>query len=262
MLGETWRPLRRVTLHGLLRIDDTDDRDALLVPHAGVELGPLHGLSLVANVGRTFRDPSFDELYFVGPGIEGDPDLRPEDGLAWDAGLRYRLGTRLQLEVAYFDHRYDRLILFGPVDAYRIRARADRGAVTRGVESRARLRVGRLFLSATYTWLDHHFDDALAAPLPYRPTHRAYARAAWHVERAVLFTDVEARDALHSDRFGHRTVPGHALWGLGMAGPVAPGWRVGLEIRNLLDARAVDAVHAPRPGRTWLGWVSYQAYAP
>lgn len=257
-LGEVWRPLGWLTLSAAARITGTDERAAVWVPQAGVAVGPWGGLSLRANVGRIFRDPSFDELHFRGQGVEGNPDLDREDGVGADVGVRFRIPRRLILELAWFEQRYERLILWVPVNAYRVQPEDDFGATVRGLEAGAALRVGPLRVRGTYLRLDHAFDHTPNAPLPFRPDHALGVRAAVRLGDAVAHGGWRWRGAVHSDRHGHRTLPGYATWDLGLRGPVGAGVDVGLEVRNLTDAQGRDAVHQPLPGRTWLFIASFE----
>ena len=190
--------------------------------------------------------------------MRGNPDLRPEDGLAWDAGAEVRLGPRLALQAAFFGQRYERVILFVPVQAQLIEARDDFGARILGQEAALDARLGPARLSAAYTHLDARFDRAPEAPLPYRPAHRLHARLGAMVSRAEVFVAADARSETGADRFGYRKVPGHLLWDLGAHGPVGQDFDAGLTFRNVLDVRdARDAVQQPLPGRTWLFTLRY-----
>ncbi|MCB9534671.1 MAG: TonB-dependent receptor [Myxococcales bacterium] len=249
---EAWTPHAKVTLIGALRLDAAQGRDPLPVPAAGVVFRPHRKLTLRANVGRAFRDPSFDELYFVGPGVRGDPDLRPEDGWAVDGAIQLHPNRRLLIELAAFHQRYDRLILFVPINAFQVRATDDRGATLTGVEARVELRLNRLTAVAGYDHLRHAFAHAPHAPLPYRPRHAGFGALALHLRRATLHTTVRARGEVHSDVFGQRTLPAYTTWDVGAEGDLGHGFAAGLTARNVLDARALDAVQQPLPGRTLL----------
>ncbi len=257
-LGDVWRPFRRLALSAAGRISDTGERDAVWVPQVGVAVGPWGGLSARANVGRIFRDPSFDELHFRGQGVEGNPDLDREDGVGADVGLRFRVPRRLTLDLVWFEQRYERVILWVPVNAYRVQPEDDFGATVRGLEAAAATRLGPLRLRATYVRLDHAFDHAPHAPLPFRPKHALGAQASVRLGEAVAHGGWRWRGEVHSDRHGHRTLPGYATWDLGLRGPAGAGIDVGLEVRNLTDEQGRDAVHQPLPGRTWLFMASYE----
>lgn len=248
-LSETWRPLERLRLTGVLRLDGAEGRPVAWVPHAGFGLRVLEHLWLEGNVGRAFRDPSFDELFFEGPGVRGNPDLQAEDGWGWDAGLHYARRWGLA-EWVVFGQRYDRLILWVPEGAYRVRARDDFAADVLGTEARLGLWHGPLDASLAYTWL---FTEAEAppAPLPFRPKHRIYATVAAAVgDGARIYGRWDWRSAVTVDRFGARSLPAYGLWDLGVDGTLGAGLALGLEVRNLLNTQGLDAVQQPRPGRT------------
>ncbi len=248
----------RVHLAAALRLDDHDGRAPIFVPQGGLTVAPFAPLLLRANVGRVFRDPNFDELYFRGPGLRGNPDLGPEDGLAWDAGAELRAGRALTLQAAVFGQRYDRVILFVPVQAYLIEARDDFGADILGQEAAANVRLGPGRLTLAYTHLDARFDTAPRTPLPNRPAHRLFGRLEGRVERAVVWLSGDLRSEVRADRFGYRRIDGRTLWDLGVTGPLGPDFEIGLTFRNLLDTTdAQDAVQQPLPGRTWLFSLRY-----
>ncbi len=55
-----------------------------------------------ANVGRSFRIPTYTDLYYADPANLGNPDLEPEAALSYEAGFKYyRKGWYAQ--VSYFD---------------------------------------------------------------------------------------------------------------------------------------------------------------
>ncbi|MFZ4428588.1 MAG: TonB-dependent receptor [Saprospiraceae bacterium] len=61
------------------------------------------------NAGYTFRVPTFTDLYYQDPGNIGNPDLRPESALAFEAGLKY-LRPGLLASAAFFNRRSEDLI--------------------------------------------------------------------------------------------------------------------------------------------------------
>jgi hemoglobin/transferrin/lactoferrin receptor protein len=81
--------------------------------NGGVVLRPNQQLSLTARVGRSFRHPNLEELFFFGPatigGIVPNITVRPETGVNVDIGLKLRT-TRLAGEVTYFNNRFRNFI--------------------------------------------------------------------------------------------------------------------------------------------------------
>ncbi len=58
------------------------------------------------SMGNVFRVPTFTELYYASPANLGNPELDPEHGWTWDAGVGWRRGAAAA-RVAYFE-RYER----------------------------------------------------------------------------------------------------------------------------------------------------------
>lgn len=75
------------------------------VGYAGVTVRPALGLSLIANLDRSFRAPNLDDLTSrqqTGPGFQFEnPDLRPETALSAEAGVRLA-GESAELEAWVF----------------------------------------------------------------------------------------------------------------------------------------------------------------
>jgi len=73
-------------------------------------------LSLHGNIGKSFRAPSMNDLWYKDPFFAGNPNLRPERGREIEGGMIYefsRLG-HWQLELTAFDSKIDDLIISTP----------------------------------------------------------------------------------------------------------------------------------------------------
>ncbi len=246
-------PADGLELVGALRLDTATGRDPIWVGKAGAVWRPLDGLLLRSNWGRLFRDPSVDELYFEGVGIRGNPDLRPEDGVGGDVSLALvgRLwGARTHLELGGFHQRFDRLIQFRPLDAYRLRADDTAAATIQGLEAAGILRRGRAELRVDYLLQDTRTDADPQPPLPFRPRHRVTLRTSAPLGPLVLFSTLMIRSEVTTDAFGNRTQPGYTRVDAGLRWTVTDTWSVGAEVHNLADVKGyADAVHRPLPGR-------------
>ena len=65
-------------------------------------------LRLRASAGTAFRAPTFFDLYLP---LFGNPDLQPEEGQSWEAGVDYWKGKQ-RVSVTYFQNRIADLIAF------------------------------------------------------------------------------------------------------------------------------------------------------
>ena len=63
---------------------------------AGYFLKP--GIKLLFSFGKSYRVPSYTELYYEDPANQGNPELKPEEAFTWEGGLNYqRKNTQFNL---------------------------------------------------------------------------------------------------------------------------------------------------------------------
>lgn len=66
----------------------TDDYDRFL-PSFGLTYKATDALNLFANAGKAFRAPDFNDLYYESTFLVGNPNLKPEEGWTYEAGVKY-----------------------------------------------------------------------------------------------------------------------------------------------------------------------------
>ncbi len=174
-----------------LRYDSFSDFGGSLSPKLGalLSVGADPQIALKANVGGSYRAPTFNDLYWPRDNFSvGNALLRPERAADFDAGvhLRTSFGPGLRSGVTWFQNDIHDLILWQPGLGGIWKPGNVGRAFLRGVETELWLgplaRVAQL--GWTYTWLDA--EDRSGRPnvdgmqLPYQPehTHRLIARAA------------------------------------------------------------------------------------
>jgi len=84
----------------------------------GVDLGFqfLGSLRFYSSVGRSFRVPTYTELYYDSPANKGNPDLKPEEAWTCELGLKLR-ERQLRLDFAIFRREGSNLIDWARPDA-------------------------------------------------------------------------------------------------------------------------------------------------
>lgn len=138
---------------------------------------------LKASFGTGIKEPTLDEAFGPSSDALGNPSLKPERAISFEAGVVQEFfGRRASVELNYYDNRFRNLIIFESTPAFGpIRlpsgvltnfVNADR-ASGRGLELIASARPGgvlrRLRLLGTYTFLRSRLDraaDVLAFPPP------------------------------------------------------------------------------------------------
>lgn len=107
--------LHQLNIYPSIRYDHFSDFSGTVNPKLGINLGlwQTAGLRLKASYGKSFRAPTFDDLYWKSG---GNPSLKPERSLSFDAGVALStvLIGSLDLETNYFDIRTNDRIVWSP----------------------------------------------------------------------------------------------------------------------------------------------------
>ena len=191
-----WRPAERLGLSAALREQLYGTKWATVPAlFADYLLSKRGNVVAKASVSRNFRFPTLNDLYFL-PG--GNPDLKNETGVQYEAGLSFAVGRdaiyTLSGSASWYDQRIDDWILwlpttkgfFSPVNikevhAYGVEVRADLSVMlTRGL---------KLDLDGTFSWSPSinvgepmsPADQSVGKQLPYEPefSGTATGRLAW-----------------------------------------------------------------------------------
>ena len=153
--------------------------------------------TLKASAGKGIKEPTFFESYGVSFFAKGNPDLRPERSVTFDAGLEQRLfANRVRLEATFYHHDYRDQINYQVVDPATFQGTFVNLGETRaqGLELAAEAApLSSLRLFAQYTLLDGEvqvsgdaFNPVYSAgrSLLRRPRHQGSLSARFGGERA------------------------------------------------------------------------------
>lgn len=192
--------------------------------------------------GRGFRGPSLvDTRAKQSPILTGNPRLKPETieslELAFDYRIHPEVSTRLNL---FYQKTDDQIRLLYKGGSTLVPANVDR-QTGRGIELEARWDIdSRTQLYGAYSYQDNE-DKTTNSDLGYGPHHLFYTRL--QRRQRPWFFSVQARYVGQRDRSFGDTRPPTKTYALvdGLARyEIAPDFEVGLDVRNLLDADAVD----------------------
>ena len=260
-----------------VRVDATGGFGARWLPALGLSLDPLPWLRLRAHVERSYRAPSFDELYFPDQGFaRGNPALDPERALVADGGIEIaldRVGPAhdVTLSVSGFFHDLDDSIVWLVISPQTIQPQNTGRAREIGAEVALRAELGALArVGANLTWLEAEYDRG-GAPLPGRvPLEVSGWLQLGDPERWKLGVDVQYAGRIPVNELGTIRLPARTTVDLvasaelrSLLARLAPGradvagsssvfdalW-LGLRVRNVGDRSVRDARFFPQPGRT------------
>jgi vitamin B12 transporter len=242
----SWR-LGRILLTGALRADSLSGLGTETSPGVGVEV-PVGRATLSLHRGRSFRQPSFTDLYYESPGTVGNPRLTPEHAWTDELLLRLPLASAL-VDVSVFRRDATGLIDYVLTDGDTWRAKNHAEVRTEGVHASALLPVrhGRFSgLRASAAWLDSELDAD--------PATSRYALSHPRFESSLTGT-IELPSRITADlALRHRTPSSGASYRLvdvRIARPVSPALSLELEVSNAFDRRYQEHSGVPMPGR-WI----------
>ncbi|MBO4557991.1 MAG: TonB-dependent receptor [Bacteroidales bacterium] len=137
-MGVKWNATSRLGLAAALREELYGNSLSPLIPVINVDYLITNKLTAKASASRNFRYPTLNDLYFL-PG--GNPDLLPESGYSYDAGLAFADARAdawsLKASATWFDSYIDNWIVWIPTFKGYWTPRNVRKVHAYGIESRA-----------------------------------------------------------------------------------------------------------------------------
>jgi vitamin B12 transporter len=139
-----------LSIHPALRYDNIRDVSSVVSPQLGLQLllfpqersgEAEHLLRIHGTVGKNFRTPTFNELFYAGGGGMGNPNLRPERSTTADLGAGIILdgGGTHTCDLTLFDVEMHDRIIWTTTGSSNTTPKNLRNVISRGIE-------------ATYEW--------------------------------------------------------------------------------------------------------------
>jgi len=223
-----------------------------------IGFGSNQSLALRANWGRSYRAPSFNDLYWPADFFsKGNPDLEPETGYSYDAGfvLRKSDAINTQFESTYFNNRIENLIQWA-ADTYYIWSPQNIGrARIQGIENRVSLALpnNRISFSAAYTLMEATDETGpISQQLIYRPENKI--DLSFGIKWFGVFLGIEYQwvDSRYGDTVNTIQLDSYSLLHSKLTKEISFDHytiELALQARNLLDESIVIVDGYPSPGR-------------
>ncbi len=209
------------------------------------------GTQIKASIGTGFKAPTLSELFQnFPPFFFGNPNLKPEKSVGWDAGIdQALLSDAVHVGATWFHISLRDLIaddITGSTYANVARATA------LGVESFVSYRpLEALVLRLDYTYTEST-DDVLHQQLLRRPKHKGTLSADWAASNALSF-DVDLLyvgdwiDASRDFSVPRLTAPGYFTANVAGNYKLTPDFEIYARVGNLLDRHYEDPVGFQQP---------------
>ncbi len=169
------KPLPGLDLDFGSRVDDYSNFGSQVSPNIGIGCDLRKGLKFYALTSRSFRAPTFNDLYWPDEGwAKGNPSLKPEKGINGEAGFRLDLDKHIRANLCYFRSRYSQLINWVPDASGWVWSPTNIGkALIDGIESDLSVMLTEdVGLSFGYTYVRAKDSDTRKF-LIYQPKHKA-----------------------------------------------------------------------------------------
>lgn len=250
-LGDDWAASKSLSLHPALRLDKIG-KDSGISPGVAA-LWNIGALELRAGWGRSFRAPTFSELYLTTGGVGPNPALQPERAWSVDAGAAWRAGGAT-FSAGVFWSQYRELVVYELHPSANAVTPLNIGSAhLAGVELQAVVPLPAGFLAeAAYSFLDAINDRPGAQQsqkLSYRPPHRLFLRLARRGDRIEGYAETSFTSRMPRNQYGSAFLSAQLVVNAGAgARAFGPLW-LDVEVKNLLaDETLEDVFQYPLPG--------------
>jgi len=234
----------------------------------GAELSPkisglykiIEGTGLKASIGRGFRAPTVNELYWRDDYSMGNPDLKPEESIGCDAGIQQQLGAKSMLEVSLFQSRMKNLIAWYDNDGKGIyTAQNVNKAVLRGLETELSMQLTEeISGELNYTLLDARDTSGAydGETLTYRPKNKVGGRLGYQSEWGLkLNVNADYTGSVYTDRANAKELGGFLTLGAYASQTIFKGVEIFARGDNILNKQYQLLDGYPMPGASVIGGV-------
>lgn len=268
-----WRPVQELTIAGVIRDESHGGSFIPPIPALFIDYVLYKPLNLVlkTSVSRNYRYPSMDDLYFQ-PG--GNPDLKPEKGISYDAGVEFSVKASEKLilrgNASIYDSYISDWILWTPNSKGYWEPSNVKKVHSYGLEATlgAQILIGKdmkLDASANYAWTPsknqgeqlNDNDHSYGRQLCYVPLYSANCNvhASWRTWRiGCQWQHYSDRYTTTSNEVSHITgrLKPYYMTDMSLEKSMRWGsteWSLKVAINNLLDTEYVTVLSHPMPGR-------------
>jgi outer membrane cobalamin receptor len=232
----------------------TADRGTELGAQLGIGFQASRTINVSANIGSYYRPPSFGELYGAIGLINGNPELRPEEGINADLGFLLTSDT-FELKGSIFASLRDELIVTS-FDSRGVGRPVNSGAAeVFGAELGAAWTISPfLSLRSNVTWQSPKSVDREAGFynhfLPGEAQLAWFGRAEYAVASWTAWYEIDRHYKSYYDRANILPAANTTQHSVGV-GWEKSGWQLSLSANNLGNETVEDFNGFPKPGRTY-----------
>lgn len=226
-----------------------------------IEEGPLY---LKTNIGTSYKNPSFQDLFWPSGALaSGNPDLKAEHGLSWDAGIYLTIpDPALKFEAVGFLGIAEDLIQWMPAAGGIWRPRNLGMVFTGGAELSGYFSMEDLFdsidmsLSVSYSWLKTvDFDESSVnylRQLAYRPEHSGRAGLLLSLPEVLSFDfNISYMGYRYTNNSNTKYLESVIVLDAALNYDISENFRISVAAGNFTNVQYIDRLGYPVPGFEW-----------
>ena len=217
---------------------------------------PAGNLSAHGSVGRAFRAPSFDDLFWPADAFAvGNPNLRPENATEWELGLEWQPWQQSSVGLTYYNRNSTNLILWQPGAGGVYMPQNIAAVRTQGVELTGQVPVpwvNGLSARAGYSYLKATTHSGTPAEIGKQlvgmPYHSGTAGLRYRRGQWLADVNLNAVGERYTTAANTQTLPSYALVDAGVRWRPDDRDEFRLQVRNLLNTSYRTVLDYPLPG--------------
>lgn len=231
------------------RMDDYSNFGSELSPDVGLLFKAAPSLRMRMRVGRSFRAPTFNDLYWPDQGwTVGNPNLKPERGTTGEAGVDVRLTDFMQASLNVYHSEYDDLINWEET-AFVWSPRNVGSAEISGIDTDLNFYFSERVTGGLGYSFTRARDEVTKLYLVYQPLHKADAYiqfdslAGWKMKMRCDYVGERFHDAANTD-----VLKDFVIFGLDASHQLNHWCTIFTSIDNLFDRKYQYLKDYPLPG--------------
>ncbi len=242
------------------RWDDYSTFGDMISPSASVYFWPTESLKVHALAGRSFRAPTFNDLYWpredygVWGGVEGNPNIGPEKAISYEAGFSTYFFKKVKTDITFFRNEYDDLIEWSMDNLLWWRPNNVSSATVNGVEAEMEYAFrDNLRSKLNYTYLDTE-NETNNKELIYRPQNLCKLILIYNPsDKWELSATGSYKGARFADTANDIKLKAYTLVNLHAGYNINDNAQVFMDVKNAFDRDYQDQLNYSVPGRAFYG---------
>ena len=206
-------------------------------------------------VSKRISFPTMNQLY---SSTSGNPDLKEQINVNYEAGLRHDFGDMASVELSYFYNDVEDLIeRASKNDPYLNISES----VFEGIEAGVHVKTGEHFSSSLgYTYLDARDKNPVIfgrseEELSYVPTHKADLSFEYLADFGLscnLFGSYHGSRHYYDSSNAQHSLGGYLVWDTSISQKFLKNWEANIDLENIFDRNYQEEEGFPQPGRNIL----------